>query len=55
MPGEAKRVDIDTSCVLRKGTRNNVLNFAAFSLGQLVATGLLPERSVVEALSVAAR
>jgi hypothetical protein len=39
----------------RPGTRNDTLNRAAFSLGQLVAAGLLPPLSVVTALASAAR
>ncbi len=37
------------------GTRNDVLNRAAFSLGQLVAAGLIPSHAVSTALSDAAR
>ena len=39
----------------RKGTRNDALNRAAFSLGQLTAAGLLPPASVITALDQAAR
>jgi hypothetical protein len=39
----------------RPGTRNDTLNRAAFSLGQLVAAGLLPSLAVVTALSCAAQ
>ena len=39
----------------RPGTRNDTLNRAAFSLGQLVAAGLLPPLAVVTALSSAAQ
>ena len=39
----------------RPGTRNDTLNRAAFSLGQLVAAGLLPSLAVVTALSSAAQ
>ena len=35
----------------RPGTRNDVLNRAAFSLGQLVAVGLLPPLAAAEALA----
>ena len=38
----------------RPGTRNDTLNRAAFSLGQLAAAGLLPALAVVTALSSAA-
>ena len=38
----------------RPGTRNDTLNRAAFSLGQLVAAGLLPPLAVVSALASAA-
>jgi hypothetical protein len=38
----------------RPGTRNDTLNRAAFSLGQLVAAGLLPPLAVVSALGSAA-
>jgi Bifunctional DNA primase/polymerase, N-terminal len=38
----------------RPGTRNHTLNRAAFSLGQLVAAGLLPSLVVVSALASAA-
>jgi Bifunctional DNA primase/polymerase, N-terminal len=38
----------------RPGTRNDTLNRAAFSLGQLAATGLLPTLSVATALASAA-
>ena len=38
----------------RPGTRNDTLNRAAFSLGQLVAAGLLPPLTVVTALMSAA-
>ena len=37
------------------GTRNHALNRAAFSLGQLVAGGALPEDDVVDALAHGAR
>jgi hypothetical protein len=36
------------------GTRNDTLNRAAFSLGQLVAAGLLPSLTVITALAGAA-
>ncbi len=38
----------------RPGTRNDTLNRAAFSLGQLVAAGLLPPLAVTTALATAA-
>jgi hypothetical protein len=38
----------------RPGTRNDTLNRAAFSLGQLAASGLLPPLAVVTALASAA-
>ena len=38
----------------RPGTRNDTLNRAAFSLGQLVAAGLLPPLAVVSTLASAA-
>ena len=38
----------------RPGTRNDTLNRAAFSLGQLVAAGLLPPLAVVTSLMSAA-
>ena len=47
--GEALRV-----AGTREGTRNDTLNRAAFALGQLVASGLLPELSVITALADAA-
>ncbi|MGW0195918.1 bifunctional DNA primase/polymerase [Nonomuraea sp. NPDC003201] len=37
------------------GTRNHTLNAAAFALGQLVATGLLPHRLTEDALHTAAQ
>ncbi|MGW2215389.1 bifunctional DNA primase/polymerase [Nonomuraea sp. NPDC001684] len=37
------------------GTRNHTLNAAAFALGQLVATGLLPHRLTEDALHAAAQ
>lgn len=37
-----------------KGSRNNILNEAAFSLGQLVATGVLTESAVRDGLTQAA-
>jgi hypothetical protein len=40
--------------VARPGTRNDTLNRAAFSLGQLTAAGLLPQLAVVSALASAA-
>ncbi|MFI6637388.1 bifunctional DNA primase/polymerase [Nonomuraea fuscirosea] len=39
----------------RPGTRNHTLNAAAFALGQLVATGLLPHRLTEDALHTAAQ
>lgn len=38
-----------------KGTRNRTLNAAAFSLGQLVGAGLLPEPLVISTLQTAAQ
>jgi hypothetical protein len=38
----------------RPGTRNDTLNRAAFSLGQLAAAGLLPPLAVATALASAA-
>jgi hypothetical protein len=38
----------------RLGTRNDTLNRASFSLGQLIAAGLLPSLAVVSALADAA-
>jgi hypothetical protein len=37
------------------GTRHDTLNKAAFSLGQLVAAGLLPDLAVITSLADAAR
>ena len=37
------------------GTRHDTLNKAAFNLGQLVGSGLLPELAVVTSLTDAAR
>jgi hypothetical protein len=37
------------------GTRHDTLNKAAFSLGQLVGAGLLPELAVITSLADAAR
>ncbi|MET9243865.1 bifunctional DNA primase/polymerase [Nonomuraea sp. NPDC003709] len=39
----------------RSGTRNHTLNAAAFALGQLIATGLLPHRLTEDALHTAAQ
>jgi hypothetical protein len=40
--------------IARPGTRNDTLNRAAFSLGQLVAAGLLPPLAVISTLASAA-
>lgn len=50
LEGEAQRV-VDAP----EGARNHTLNRAAFSLGQLVAGGVLDETEVVEVLTMAAR
>jgi hypothetical protein len=47
---EARRV-----ATAAEGTRNDTLNRAAFSLGQLAAAGLLPDSGVITALAEAAR
>ncbi len=47
---EARRV-----ATARPGTRNDTLNRAAFSLGQLAPAGLLPPAAVIAALASAAR
>lgn len=51
----AKALDNECARVVFATQRNNALNRAAFSLGQLVASGLLSESEVVERLTDAAR
>ena len=51
----ALRAEIERVAAARPGTRNNTLNRAAFSLGQLVAAGLLPPIPVITGLIGAAR
>ncbi|MGH8792627.1 MAG: AAA family ATPase, partial [Stackebrandtia sp.] len=52
------RAALDAECgrvaAANDGQRNDTLNAAAFSLGQLVASGVLDERLVVDALTAAA-
>ena len=50
----ALRDETRTVAAARPGTRNDTLNRAAFSLGQLVAAGLLPPLAVASALADAA-
>ena len=50
----AIRDEVRLVATARPGTRNDTLNRAAFSLGQLVAAGLLPSLAVVSALASAA-
>jgi Bifunctional DNA primase/polymerase, N-terminal len=50
----ALREETATVATSRPGTRNDALNRAAFSLGQLVAAGLLPAAAVATALTDAA-
>ena len=50
----ALRGEADLVASARPGTRNDTLNRAAFSLGQLVIAGLLPPLAVVTALATAA-
>jgi hypothetical protein len=50
----ALRDETRSVAAARTGTRNDTLNRAAFSLGQLVAAGLLPPLAVVTALASAA-
>jgi len=50
----ALREETRTVAAARPGARNDTLNRAAFSLGQLVAAGLLPPLAVASALASAA-
>lgn len=45
--------EVDAVLAARPGTRNGVLNRAAFALGQFVAAGRLNEGQVIEALTIA--
>jgi hypothetical protein len=51
----ALRAEIERVASARPGTRNDTLNRAAFSLGQLVAAGLIPPIPVITSLIDAAR
>jgi hypothetical protein len=51
----ALRAETERVASARPGTRNDTLNRAAFSLGQLVAAGLLPPLPVITGLISAAR
>ena len=51
----ALRAETERVAAARPGTRNDTLNRAAFSLGQLVAAGLLPPIPVITSLIDAAR
>jgi hypothetical protein len=51
----ALRAEAERVAAARPGTRNDTLNRAAFSLGQLVAAGLLPPIPVITSLIDAAR
>jgi hypothetical protein len=51
----ALRAETERMAAARPGTRNDTLNRAAFSLGQLVAAGLLPPLPVITGLISAAR
>ena len=51
----ALRAETERVAAARPGTRNDTLNRAAFSLGQLVAAGLLPPIPVITGLIGAAR
>ena len=51
----ALRAETERVAAARPGTRNVTLNSAAFSLGQLVAAGLIPPIPVITALIDAAR
>jgi hypothetical protein len=51
----ALRAQTERVASARPGTRNDTLNRAAFSLGQLVAAGLLPPLPVITGLISAAR
>jgi hypothetical protein len=70
VPGQARNIDIErgtswATAAFREetrlvatavdGTRHDTLNRAAFSLGQLVGSGLLPELAVMTSLADAAR
>ena len=50
----ALREETRRIAIARPGTRNDTLNRAGFSLGQLVAAGLLPPAAVITALASAA-
>jgi Bifunctional DNA primase/polymerase, N-terminal len=50
----ALRAEARLVATARPGTRNDTLNRAAFSLGQLAAAGLLPPLAVISALASAA-
>jgi hypothetical protein len=50
----ALREETRLVAIARPGTRNDTLNRAAFSLGQLVAAGLLPSLTVITALASSA-
>ena len=50
----ALRAETERVAAARPGTRNDTLNRAAFSLGQLVAAGLLPPIPVITGLIGAA-
>ena len=50
----ALRAETERVAVARPGTRNDTLNRAAFSLGQLVVAGLLPPIPVITGLISAA-
>ena len=51
----ALRAETERVAAARPGTRNDTLNRAAFSLGQLVAAGLIPPIPVITSLIDAAR
>ena len=51
----ALRGELDRVLDAPVGQRNHTLNTAAFALGQLVATGLIPDTLAVDALAHAAR
>jgi hypothetical protein len=52
--GAALRGEIDRVTHAGPGSRNQTLNTAAYNLGQLIATDLLPRQVVVDALTAAA-
>jgi hypothetical protein len=52
--GAALRGEIHRVAAARPGTRNHTLNAAAYNLGQLIATDLLPRHTAEEALTAAA-